>query len=343
MLSHGLVAPQRARQMATAATEIEQTPSETVYTENTLALRQYESVAEPEQRVDVPLVIVYAIINRPYILDLQSDRSVVRRFLERGFNVYLIDWGEPSLLDSSLTIGDYADRYLGNCVDVVRDRAGTAAVNLLGYCTGGTFAAIFAALYPERVNALGLLAPVLNFDVEEGIFRSWAHTEAADPDQVVTTCGTVPGEWLALQFSLQAPFEYHLGRYLRLVEHLDDEAYVKGFARRLHWGSDPVDVAGTVYRQILVDLYRKNNLMTGDLTVNGTDVDIGNITMPVIDILGTDDRFIPPEASRPFMDAILSDDTEIHAFPAGHVELSTSEQAHAGLWPQVGEWYVQRS
>lgn len=343
LLPQAVAAPRRAQQMAAAAAEVGQTPSEPIYTENKLELRRYEPIAGVEQTVDVPVVIVYAIINRPYILDLQPDRSVVRRFLERGFDVYLIDWGEPSRLDAPLGFGDYADRYLGNCVEAVCDRTGSDAVNLLGYCTGGTFAAIFAALYPERVNALGLLAPVLDFDAEEGIFRIWGRDDSFDPQQVIDTFGSAPGDLLEVEFSLLDPGEYYLARYLRLLEHLDDETFVKRFARRLRWGADTVDVTGEIYRQFLMDLYRKNKLMTGELTLDGKLVDRSNVTMPVLDVLGTDDRFIPASASRPFMDAIPSDDTTVIEFPTGHVGLSIADAAHEELWSQVCNWFAQRS
>lgn len=236
----GLWAPQRTQQMAAAAAEVGQTASEPVYTENKLELHRYEPPADVEQTVDVPLVIVYAIINRPYILDLQPERSVIRRFLERGFEVYLVDWGEPSRLDASLGLADYADRYLGNCVKAIRDEIGSDMVNLLGYCTGGTLAAIFAALYPERVNALGLLAPVLDFDAGEGIFRLWGREDYFDSQCMTDALGNAHGDLLGFGFSLLDPGEYHLARYLRLFEHLDDEAFVQRFARRLRWGFDTV-------------------------------------------------------------------------------------------------------
>lgn len=342
-LGRGLVAPHRARQMLAAATEVGQTPSEVIREENRLELHRYEPVSEVDSQVDTPIVVVPAIINRPYILDLQPDRSVIRQFLERGFDVYLVDWGDPSRLDAALGLADYAGRYLGNCVEAVSDRTDRSAVNLLGYCTGGTLATIYAALSPGRVNALGLLAPVLDFDTEGGIFRFWGREEYYDPERLAETVGTVPGEWLAGEFSLVAPVEYYLARYVRLLEGLDDEAFATRFARRLRWGFDTVDVPGRLYRQFLVDLYRENELMAGELSVNGEAVDIETLTMPVLDVIGTDDRFIPADASRPFLDAIPSGDTEILEVPTDHVGLSISERAHAECWPEACAWFAARS
>ena len=318
-----------------------ETPSEVVYTENKLELHHYE--ARTERKRDVPLLLVYAIINRPYVLDFQPDRSVVGQFLDHGFDVYLLDWGEPSRLDTDLGLDDYVTRYLANCVDVVTERTGTGAPHLLGYCTGATISAIFAALYPERVRTLGLLAPVLNFEAEGGIFDRWGRDATDDPRRVVDVFGNAPGEWLGVEFSLVDPVEFFLARYLRVFDHLDDAEYLARFARRLQWGFDSVDVAGELYRQFRVDLYRDNRLMEGTLSVGGRPVDIGNVTMPVLDIVGTHDRFIPAEASLPFIEAIPSTDTEVIDFPTDHVGLSIGERSHRELWPRVCDWFGRRS
>ncbi|WP_435348894.1 alpha/beta fold hydrolase [Haloarchaeobius sp. HRN-SO-5] len=317
------------------------TPSEVVYAENKVELVHYEPRTEAQR--DVPILFVSAIVNRPYVLDFEPDRSVVRQFLDRGFDVYLVDWGEPSTLDTRLGLDDFVTRYLANCVDVVCERTGTTAVHLLGYCTGGTLGAIFAALYPSRVRTLGLLAPVLNFDATGGIFRLWGKREQYDHERVADAFGNAPGELLSFEFALVDPVEYYLARYLRLYEHLDDEAYVSRFLRRLQWGFDSVDVAGELYREFLVDLYRENELMDGTLTVGGRTVDLGNVDMPVLLILATDDQFVPPEASRPFLEAIPSRDTELVEFPTDHVGLSTGARSHAELWPRVCGWFADRT
>ncbi|WP_306061255.1 PHA/PHB synthase family protein [Natronococcus wangiae] len=323
------------------ATDVGQTPHDVVYAENKLRLLHYEPLTEWQQ--DIPILLVSAIINKPYILDLQPERSVVRRFLEHGFDVYLVDWGAPSRFDSTLGIDDYVARYLENCVDDVLDHSTCDAIHLFGYCTGGTLSAIFAALYPQKVRTLGLLAPVLSFDANEGIFRLWGCEESYDLKRVVDVCGNAPGELLSLEFSLIAPFEYHLGCYLRLYDHLDDEEYVDHFARRLRWGFDSIDVPGELYRQFLVDLYRENKLLTGRLTVDGRLVDVANINLPVLNVIGSDDQFIPPEASLPFLDAISSEDTEVIDFPTDHVGLSVGEASHDSLWPRVCDWFEGRS
>ena len=333
------VAPQRAKRMAEV--EVGQTPSEVVYTNPQFELLHYEPLTDEQH--NVPILVVYALINRSYILDLQPDKSVVRRLLENGFDVYLIDWNEPSRLDASLSLGDYVNRYIDTCVDAIRERDGLDDVNILGYCMGGTMSTMYAALHPEKVRNLGLMATGLCFDDTGGILEQWGSSEQYDPATVTETFGNVPAEFLAVGFAQMDPVDNYVTKYVRLYDNLEDEAQVEFFARMERWVRDGVDVAGEAYRQFIEDIYQENKLYRNDLYLDGHHVDIENLTMPVLQIVGSFDHLIPPEASKPFSDVIPSEETDIFEFPAGHVGMAVSGKAHADLWPRVATWFAERS
>ncbi|WP_152040428.1 class III poly(R)-hydroxyalkanoic acid synthase subunit PhaC [Salinigranum salinum] len=329
-----------------ASVEVGQTPSEVVYEENKLKLLRYDAEAagvEPEETHDVPILIVYALINRPYILDLQPDRSVVRRLLEAGFDVYLIDWGEPSMLDESLTLDDYVNRYIDNCVDEVAARAGVDAINVLGYCMGGTMSVMYAALHPDKVRNLGLMAAGLCFAGTGGILEEWGDEEYYSPRDVTDAFGNVPAEFLDVGFALMDPVNNYVTKYTTLYDNLDNEDFVENFARMERWLSDGIDLAGSTYVQFLEDVYQRNDLYENELELDGKHVDLDEITMPVLQVIGEYDHLIPPEASRPFNDAIPSDDATIMEASTGHIGLSVSSKSHANLWPDVAAWFAERS
>jgi polyhydroxyalkanoate synthase len=98
------------------------TPSEVVYTEDDMRLLHY--IPMVKKPCPVPVLIVYALVNRYYILDLQPDKSIVRKLLEDGLDVYIIDWGYPSGVDRYLTIDDYVNGYLDNAVEKVKELSG---------------------------------------------------------------------------------------------------------------------------------------------------------------------------------------------------------------------------
>ncbi|MFB6160999.1 MAG: class III poly(R)-hydroxyalkanoic acid synthase subunit PhaC [Haloferacaceae archaeon] len=336
------VAPDRVETLADV--EVGGTPSDVVYEENKLKLRRYrpESVGA-EREHEVPILVVYALINRPYILDLQPDRSVVRRLLEGGFEVYLIDWGEPSQLDTTLSLDDYVNRYLANCADEVCERAGVDAVHLLGYCMGGTMSAMYAALHRERVRTLGLLAAGLCFAGDGGVLELWGDGEHFDPAAVTDAYGNVPAEFLDVGFALMDPVSNYVTKYVDLYENLDDEEFVENFARMERWLSDGIDVAGAAYREFLAEVYQANALYEGDLELGGERVDLDALDMPVLQVVGEYDHLIPPGASLPFNDAVSSDDVTTMELPTGHIGLSVSSRSHSELWPDVAAWYAERS
>ncbi|MFC3476570.1 class III poly(R)-hydroxyalkanoic acid synthase subunit PhaC [Halobacterium litoreum] len=320
--------------------EVGQTPSEVVYSENKLDLLHYEPLTE--QRHDTPILVVYALINRPYILDLQPDRSVVRRLLEDGFDVYLVDWGEPSKLDAALSLDDYVNRYIDNCVDVVRERSGVDSINLLGYCMGGTMSAMYTALHPEKVRNLALMAASLYFDETGGVLEEWGAEENFDPATLAETFGTIPATFFDAGFASMDPVENGVSKYIRLADNLEDEEFVENFARMERWLDDGIGMAGEVYREYLEDVYQDNKFAEGDLTIDGERVPLENLTMPMLQIVAEYDHLVPPTASRPFNDRVPSDDTEIMEVSAGHIGLSVGRTAHRELWPAVCEWFGAR-
>ncbi|RQG91288.1 class III poly(R)-hydroxyalkanoic acid synthase subunit PhaC [Natrarchaeobius halalkaliphilus] len=317
------------------------TPSDVVYEENKLELLHYESRTETQR--DVPILIVYALINKPYILDLQSDRSVVQTLLEAGFDVYLIDWGEPSKLDRSLGLEDYVTRYIDNCVDVVRERSGRDEINVLGYCMGGTMSAMYAALFPEKVRNLALMAAGLCFAGDGGVLELWGAEEYYDPEQVTGAFDNVPAEFLDVGFALMDPVANNVTKYVRFYDNLEDEDFVENFARMERWLDEGIDVAGLAYEQFIREIYQKNALFENELHLDGEHVDLANVDMPVLQIVAEYDHLIPPNASKPFNDAIPAADTEILEFPTGHIGMSVSSRSHDELWPQVCDWFEARS
>ena len=338
LIERTTVAPDRTETFQDV--EVGETPSEVVYEENKLRLLHYESRTEDQH--SVPILVVYALINRPYILDLQPERSVIRTLLDNGFDVYMIDWDEPSTLDRSLTLDDYVNRYMENCVDEVRERSGQDSINVLGYCMGGTMSTMYAALNPEKVRNLALMAAGLCFAGDSGVLELWGDDEYFEPRAVTDTFHNVPAEFLDVGFALMDPVQNYVTKYVNLYENVENEDFVENFARMEEWLGDGIDVAGQTFVEFIEDIYQENKLMRNELYLSGEHVDVENIDMPVLQIVAEYDHLIPPEASKPFNDAVPSDDKTIMEFPTGHIGMSVSSKSHAELWPDVCDWFEAR-
>ena len=254
-----------------------------------------------------------------------------------------IDWHEPSRLDQHLGLADYINRYMENCIDVVAERSGRESINLLGYCMGGTMSAIYTALNPEKINALGLMAAGLCFDRTGGVLEEWGSEEYYDPRDVVDTFGNVPAEFLDTGFALMDPVDNYVSKYITLYENLESDNFVGNFSRMERWLDEGIDLAGQAYVEFLEKIYQNNELYRNELELDGEHVDVGNIDMPVLQITGEYDHLIPPEASKPFNDVVGSDDVTTIEYPTGHIGMSVSSSTHEDVWPEVCEWFWEQS
>ncbi|UCF08742.1 MAG: class III poly(R)-hydroxyalkanoic acid synthase subunit PhaC [Thermoplasmata archaeon] len=317
------------------------TPHEVVYQDGKMRLLHYLPLTQKQH--PVPLLVVYALINKPYILDLQPDRSVIRRLLSEGFDVYLIDWGSPTPGDRYLTLDDYVNWYIDDVVDFIRTRHDLDTISVLGYCMGGTLAVMYVALHPEKVRNFVLMAAPLDFEADQGLLKQWSNKDYFHPDKLVDTVGNVPGEFLNFGFLLLDPVNNLYTKYLKFIEKVDNEDFVKMFFRMEKWINDGIPLAGEAYREFIKKCYQENLLVKSKLTINGHRVNLKNIKMPLLSLVAQYDHLVPPESSMSFNDLVPSSDKYMIMFPTGHIGLSVSSASHAKLWPQVAGWLAKRS
>ncbi|OQX45138.1 MAG: class III poly(R)-hydroxyalkanoic acid synthase subunit PhaC, partial [Candidatus Sedimenticola endophacoides] len=246
-------------------------PKELVYSEDKLRLYHY-TAAEGARQNPVPMLIVYALVNRPYMTDIQEDRSTIKNLIAAGQDVYLIDWGYPDGADSSLTLDDYINGYIDRCVDVVRERHGLERINLLGICQGGAFSLCYTALHQEKIKNLVTMVTPVDFQTPDNMLSAWVRH--MDVDLLVDTLGNVPGELLNWTFLSLKPFSLTGQKYINMVDVLDDEKKLKNFLRMEKWIFDSPDQAGEAFRQFIKDFYQRNGLLNGGVRLGEREVDL---------------------------------------------------------------------
>ena len=317
-------------------------PSEVVYEEDRLKLRHYVAAKKPRYRT--PLVFIYALVNRPYILDLKKGRSVVANFVERGFDTYLLDWGAPTYADRHLTLDDYINGYMVNVVDYVRERTGADKVNVLGYCMGGTMSSMYTALHNNAVRNLILLAAPIDFGANDGLLSVWSRAENFDVDKFVDAFGNCPAEFLQASFLLLRPVSNLIEKPIRFFEQMHDEKFLDDFLTTESWLNDNISVPGEVYRQFVKYLYQQNLLTQNRMPVGKHIVNLGNITCPVLNIMAGEDDLVPCSQSLAFTELVGSRDRKSILFKgSGHIGLAIGGRAQKEVWPQACDWLVQRS
>jgi polyhydroxyalkanoate synthase len=319
------------------------TPHEVVYEEDNLRLLRYRRETLPTYAE--PVLFCYALVNRPYILDLQPDRSVIRQFLDRGFEVYLIDWGEASAADRSMTLRDYIGGLIRNVADYVVARAPVPQFHLVGYCMGGTLSTIFTALNPEPVKTLSLMAAPLDFGVggDQSLVTYWSNPEYFDVDALVDAFGNCPAAFLQHSFQLMKPVQNYVGKYLSFYDKMDDEKFVENYFAMEKWTSDNIPVAGETFREFVKRFYQGNDLVAGRYRLGDEPVDLRRITCPVLLLTATGDHLVPPVQTEGLLPHIGSTDTKAMRLGAGHIGLAVSSKAHKQFWPEATQWLADRS
>jgi len=314
---------------------IAQSPREEVFRRDQMVLYRYQR--ETPATHPVPVLMVYSLINRPAILDLSPGRSVVQHLLSRGFEVYLIDWGVPTVLDQQLDLDAYLNVFLRMMVRETCRHAGTPQVTLFGYCMGGTMAAMYAALHPRRVNSLLLLGAPFHFRSEELLYRWGCDAQFFDPARLVEACGNAP-PWAFDGFTL-LKLDQKAPRMISLYDNIQDSTYVENHLAMEQWINDNIPMAGAVYREFLLACFHDNLLIHGRLHVGGRRVDLSSIECPALIVTGGADHLVPPETSEPVAEVLP--DAEVVRFPSGHIGLSVSGAAHRKLWPAACDWLTR--
>lgn len=309
-----------------------------IYQEDKLRLYHYRPLAPAT--VSTPLLIVYALVNRPYVLDLQPDRSLIRRLLGLGIDVYLIDWGYPDAADRYLDLDDYINRYIDNCVDLVLRRHLQPALNLLGVCQGGTFSLCYTALQPAKVRNLITMVTPVDFHTPDNLLARWVR--GLDIDALVEAWGVVPGDLLNASYVSLMPFRLLQQKYVNLLEVGDDQASVDNFMRMEKWIFDSPDLAGEAFRQFARWFFQENRLVRGGLQIGGRDVDLRQITQPMLNIYGRQDHLVPPSASRPLAGLVASRDYQALDPSVGHIGMYVSARAQQQLPEAIAYWLGRR-
>jgi polyhydroxyalkanoate synthase len=316
------------------------TPKDIIYSRGTLKLYHYRPMSDEVYRV--PVVFVMSLVSKPWILDLTFGQSFVQYLLAQGFDVFMIDWGIPRPEDKELKFEDYVMDFMPACLEEVQKATGEEEYSILGYCMGGLFGLMYAALYPESPlkNLVCAATPV---DMEGmGLFKKWSNPKTFDVDRLVDTVGNIPPEMMLRSFEMLRPMD-RWGGYIRLLDNLWDPQFVYGFRIMYKWTNEQIPFPGEAYRQFTKDLMWENKLVTGKMTLAGRRCALEDVKVPVFHAMAEHDHIAPFAATRPLLELVGSEEKEEVVLKGGHVSLVAGKNAVARLWPKVADWLSHRS
>jgi polyhydroxyalkanoate synthase subunit PhaC len=311
------------------------TPKEVVWQRDKAQLWRYRG---GEVRYRQPLLIVTSLVSRSYILDLLPGSSAVEFLRDRGFDVFMLDWGIPDELDADNSLETYVDEYLPRAVAAVRRETGCDDLTMAGYCLGGVLSILYANAYEAApVRNLVLMATPLDFD-EMGPMVAALREGRLDPEHLIDETGNVPADVLYSGFFMLAPTTV-VAQRATLLENLWNDEFVRGFQAMAQWARDQVPFPGAAFRELVDQFVRRNALMDGSLRVGGRDIDFSSTGASVLNAMAEHDTVVPRAAAAP-AGALVGrpEHREELLLPGGHVTFGTGRSALKHSLPSLADW-----
>ena len=313
---------------------------EPVVRRGTMNLDHYLPVTDEVYRT--PLFFVMATTNRAYILDLLPGQSMIEFLLNRGYDIYVLDWTAPSYAERDLDLTDYVMDFIPTCLEAIRERSGESDVTMIGYCMGGVLSLIYAALNADGpVRNLACLTTPFDWS-KWGMFNVLADPKFLDIDDIVDRLGNVPAELIVETINLLRPTS-RIVDPIRLWDNLWNDEFVRSKQAFEKWGAESLPLPGAYAKQVTKDLLFENKLYNGTLDIAGQRVDVGAIAVPFLQVVAEHDHIVAREASQGLLDRIGSADKQEIMVKGGHVSVAAGGNAVKRLWPALDQWLGVRS
>ncbi|MEA2638312.1 MAG: poly[(R)-3-hydroxyalkanoate] polymerase subunit PhaC [Chloroflexota bacterium] len=319
---------------------IGQTPRDVVWTHRGTTLYRYRSDARVHP---IPVLLVFALINRPEIFDLRQGSSFVEFLLGEGFDVFLVDWGVPDDEDSDMGLSEFVCDELHWAIRETLRAAAEEELTLLGWCIGGTLCAMYCALHPAGAvrNVVLLTTPI---DPSTSLYAHWVGHDQFDVDLIADSYRAVPGAGIDRANKLMKPVTNYVTTYRRLFQGIleggDPRLSYQAMAK---WVADNPPFPSQAYREWITWMYKENRLVAGRVRLREQRVDLRRIEQNLLVVTADADHIAPPEGTVPILGLVSSEDVTHLSRPGGHIGLMAGSKAKREIWPELADWLRERS
>ena len=327
-------------QLTTADAAVGVSPKEVIWTYRKTTLYRYRS---SQRTHPVPLLLTFALINRPDIFDLRPGNSFVEFLLEQGFDVFLVDWGYADEEDADTGLDDYALEYIPRAIREVRRASGAEEITLVGWCIGAALTGMYLSVTPDAPvrNWVPLTMP---FDAANTTYETLLGNDELDLDWLEQHAEFLPGAYVDTVNKMLKPVPNYIGTPLRLFNQVQDGTADKSsYQPMAKWVADNPNFPMRAFRQWVTWVYRENRLARGRLRLRGQKVDLSTIQQSILVVTATKDHIAPRSGTMPMLDVLTSPDVEHLDGVGGHIGLMAGSRARTDIWPRINSWLEPRS
>lgn len=327
-------------QLTTADAVVGATAKDVVWTYRKTTLFRYRS---RQRRHAIPVLLTFALINRPDIFDLRPGHSFVEYLLAQGYDVFLVDWGYADEEDAENGLDLYALDFIPRAVREVRRASGADQISIIGWCIGAALSGFYLSLTPDAPvrNWIPLTMP---YDATGSTYQTLLATDELDMDWLEDRSAYVPGAYVDTVNKMLKPVPNYIGTPWRLLTQLQDGTADKdAFQPMAKWVADNPNFPIRAFRQWVTWVYRENRLATGRLRLRGDRVDFRKIQQSILVVTASNDHIAPRAGTMPVFEVFTSRDVQHLDGVGGHIGLMAGSRAKGEIWPQIDEWLAPRS
>jgi polyhydroxyalkanoate synthase len=312
--------------------EVATTPAEVVLRLGAATLTRYDGPRQGE-----PVLLVHSLVAQPWILDLAPGQSLAASLVDAGFDVFLLDWGDPGPDQALLGFDDHT-ALLAAVEDHVLEITGEPRIHLVGYCAGGTVALVRSALLSDyRLGSIAVIAAPVDCHVPGGMNRA-LRRRAVKPVLALDADGCVPAQAIRETFHMLSP------RALRSVRDgwriRRQPAPFHAYAALSRWVWEQRRLGGALFFDT-VRMVRENAvvgvLRDGRSGAEARRAGYGLEPLPLLACVAERDHIVPA-GSTLALAGIEGLHVDVLRCAGGHVSMLTGASAGRSLWTELAGW-----
>lgn len=283
------------------------------------------------------LFLIPSLINGADILDLLPERSFVNWLAAKGFESFLLDWGDLAADEAAQAFDPLFVRRILPAFRAAQAAAGQGRLSVLGYCMGGILAAGLATLAPQNVCSLTLLATPWDFHAGDQSLATRVRLWAPGGRSMAESLGRLPVDWLQILFASVDPL-MAAHKFVRFADFPDDSAAARIFVAVEDWLNGGSDLPAGIAQTCLQDWYTDNATASAGWRVCGQSVDSARLSVPVLVVASAADRLVPRESAMAFQAGRPPAFCENFAPPCGHIGMVAGRDCVAQVWEPIATW-----
>lgn len=336
-----------------------------IYADRIMSVRHFHPLDEDE--IDIageqhwvetnshktPILLVPPLAATSMIFDLMPHRSVVRFFLAKGFDVYLVDWGDVTADHSDLSLETYVMEWMPAVLSAVTEDSGQEEVSIFSYCMGGLISLMYLATSGDSKvrNLITVASPV---DMHQSGVAGKVMAAIYRPAQALSNILNfslldlparyfhVPGWTSSLAFKMTNPIGTVINSYEKFLN-LWDRAYLEESLTMSKWFDDMVDYPGETIKDMAVHMMLNNKLASGEMRIGASQAEFDRVKCSILAFAGEADNLVSIRAARKVLDIVSSEDKEFCVVPGGHAGVFAGSHAPQNTWQISADWLQERS